>query len=63
MDYIEARKYIDDIMAGKGSIPGLSSIKNLLDLMDNPQNKVPVIHVAGTNGKGSAVAFISQVLV
>lgn len=63
MDYIEARKYIDDIMAGKGSIPGLSSIKNLLDLMDNPQNKVSVIHVAGTNGKGSAVAFISQVLV
>jgi dihydrofolate synthase/folylpolyglutamate synthase len=34
----------------------------LLDRLNNPQNQYPVIHVAGTNGKGSVCAMISTVL-
>ena len=41
---------------------GLSRIENLLTLLDNPQKKVPIIHVAGTNGKGSVCAYLSSIL-
>ncbi|MBN2602779.1 MAG: bifunctional folylpolyglutamate synthase/dihydrofolate synthase [Candidatus Thermoplasmatota archaeon] len=41
---------------------GLERIKNLLELMDNPQNYFRVIHVGGTNGKGSVCHFISSIL-
>ncbi len=41
---------------------GLERIKQLLDKLDNPQQKVPIIHIAGTNGKGSVCAYLSSVL-
>ncbi len=40
----------------------LSRIKTLLHAFENPQNKLPpVIHVAGTNGKGSTTAFLRAI--
>jgi dihydrofolate synthase/folylpolyglutamate synthase len=40
----------------------LSRIKDLLFHLDNPQLKLPpTIHVAGTNGKGSTVAFLKSI--
>ncbi|BDI15349.1 bifunctional folylpolyglutamate synthase/dihydrofolate synthase [Nostoc cf. commune SO-36] len=41
---------------------GLDRILNLLANLGNPHHQVPVIHVAGTNGKGSVCAYISSVL-
>ncbi|MFF2755071.1 bifunctional folylpolyglutamate synthase/dihydrofolate synthase [Psychrobacillus sp. NPDC058041] len=41
--------------------PGLESIQKALDKLGNPQNKQRVIHVAGTNGKGSTIAFLSAI--
>jgi dihydrofolate synthase/folylpolyglutamate synthase len=41
---------------------GLERIQQLLANLGNPQNRVPVIHVAGTNGKGSVCAYLSAVL-
>ena len=41
---------------------GLSRINNLLAALGNPQSKVPIIHVAGTNGKGSVCAYLSSIL-
>eukprot|EP00002_Diphylleia_rotans_P035252 TRINITY_DN7676_c0_g1_i2.p1 TRINITY_DN7676_c0_g1~~TRINITY_DN7676_c0_g1_i2.p1 ORF type:complete len:319 (+),score=71.51 TRINITY_DN7676_c0_g1_i2:45-1001(+) len=41
---------------------GLQRISGVLCKLGNPQNKVPIIHVAGTNGKGSVCAFLSSVL-
>lgn len=41
---------------------GLTRIVNLLNLLGNPQEKVPIIHVAGTNGKGSVCAYLSSIL-
>jgi dihydrofolate synthase / folylpolyglutamate synthase len=38
-----------------------ASVKLLADL-DNPQNRVPMIHVAGSNGKGSVCAYLSSIL-
>jgi len=41
---------------------GLDNIRKLLEFMDNPHRKLKYVHVAGTNGKGSTVAFISSIL-
>jgi dihydrofolate synthase / folylpolyglutamate synthase len=41
---------------------GLENISDLLDKMDNPQNKFHSIHIAGTNGKGSTAAYIDSIL-
>lgn len=38
----------------------LEAIKRVLDKIENPQDKIKVIHVAGTNGKGSTSNFISS---
>jgi len=41
---------------------GLERIKRLLAQLGNPHLHVPVIHVAGTNGKGSVCAYLSSIL-
>ncbi|MEZ2229035.1 MAG: folylpolyglutamate synthase/dihydrofolate synthase family protein [Microcoleus sp.] len=41
---------------------GLERIKQLLEKLDNPHQKVPIIHIAGTNGKGSVCAYLSSIL-
>ncbi len=41
---------------------GLERIQHLLANLGNPHHRVPVIHVAGTNGKGSVCAYLSSVL-
>ena len=41
----------------------LDRIKAVLNLLDNPQEKLKIIHVAGTNGKGSVCAMLNQILI
>ena len=41
---------------------GLNTIKTLLKSLGNPQHHVPIIHVGGTNGKGSVCAYLSSTL-
>ncbi len=61
MLYEEARVYLDQ--ASKcGSVLGLESISNLLKELDNPQDALTFIHIAGTNGKGSILAYMSAIL-
>ena len=40
----------------------LTNITKLCDALDNPQQKFPTIHIAGTNGKGSTAHLIASVL-
>lgn len=42
---------------------GLDTSRTLLQNLGNPHEQVPVIHVAGSNGKGSVCAYLSSVLV
>ncbi|MBW2107811.1 MAG: bifunctional folylpolyglutamate synthase/dihydrofolate synthase, partial [Deltaproteobacteria bacterium] len=42
---------------------GLASIRRLMKGLGNPQDRYRVIHVAGTNGKGSVAAMVSSILV
>ena len=41
---------------------GLERIQRLLADLGNPHHRVPILHVAGTNGKGSVCAYLSAVL-
>lgn len=45
-----------------GSILGLERMTRLLEALDNPQDDLKVIHVAGTNGKGSVCRYIYSIL-
>lgn len=45
-----------------GMRPGLERVEALLSLVDHPENKVPMIHIAGTNGKGSTVSYLKRML-
>ena len=45
-----------------GSKLGLHRMKRLLELLGNPHEKLKVIHVAGTNGKGSVCRYVYSVL-
>src|SRR5690625_4604326 len=53
--FFEAREQV-------GIKQGLARMERLLKSVDNPHLKVPVIHVAGTNGKGSTVTYLASIL-
>ncbi|ADH60527.1 FolC bifunctional protein [Thermoanaerobacter mathranii subsp. mathranii str. A3] len=61
MNYEEAISYIHGTYKF-GIKLGLENIRRLLSYMGNPQKSLKIIHVAGTNGKGSTSAFISNIL-
>lgn len=61
MDYLQSREYLNGLSA-KGSVLGLSRMRALLELLGNPQNELKFIHISGTNGKGSVLAYLSTIL-
>ena len=50
MNYEEARNYLDQVSKG-GSVLGLDNMRELLNRLRNPQDRLKFIHIAGTNGK------------
>jgi len=61
MDYEEACGYVKGA-AKTGIRPGLDRIRLLLHRLGDPQDLKPVIHVAGTNGKGSVCTYIASIM-
>ena len=61
MLYEEARVYLDHV-SKYGSVLGLDSIKGLLNKLGNPQQDLTFIQIAGTNGKGSILCYLSEIL-
>lgn len=61
MNYKEARDFLESTNK-YGSVLGLTTIKELLKRLDNPQDKLKVVHFAGTNGKGSTMAYLESIL-
>ena len=55
IDYITSKKTVE-------TAPGLHRIRALMEALGNPQREYPCLHVAGTNGKGSACAMAESVL-
>ena len=62
MTYEEAKLYIEEV-SRSGSILGLESIQNLMHELSDVQDKLRVIHIGGTNGKGSTGTFIESILI
>ncbi|HYE82558.1 MAG TPA: folylpolyglutamate synthase/dihydrofolate synthase family protein [Clostridia bacterium] len=61
MNYAEVVNHIETTMKF-GCRPGLERTAKLLDFLGNPHKKLRLIHVAGTNGKGSTTAMIASIL-
>ena len=61
MTYEEAKAYLEEV-SHSGIVLGLDTMQELLKRIGNPQEKLKFVHIAGTNGKGSALAFISTIL-
>lgn len=61
MNETEAMQYIAE-KNRLGSVLGLENIKELLRRLGNPQDHCRVVHIAGTNGKGSILAYMDAVL-
>lgn len=61
MNYAEARVYLDEV-SKYGSVLGLENMRELLDRLGNPQDDLKFIHISGTNGKGSVLAYLSTIL-
>ena len=61
MNYIDAMDFLEETKK-YGSQLGLTSIQNLMAELGNIQDEIPLVHIGGTNGKGSVGAMLSQVL-
>ncbi|WP_164730957.1 bifunctional folylpolyglutamate synthase/dihydrofolate synthase [Anoxybacter fermentans] len=59
MDYINS---FSKFKMGGGYRPGLERVKAALKELGNPEREVKIIHVAGTNGKGSTSAMMASIL-
>lgn len=61
MEYEEFETLLPVLGKGKMTL-GLDATRELMGLLGDPQDKVPTIHIAGTNGKGSTAIMIATIL-
>ena len=61
MLYKEALSYIMNI-SRYGSDYGLDRMQKACDILNNPEDSLKFVHVAGTNGKGSVTAYLTSIL-
>ena len=62
MNYQESREYIDRVTREIPSVLGLEHMRELMKRLGNPQEDLKYVHIAGTNGKGSVIAFLYSAL-
>jgi dihydrofolate synthase/folylpolyglutamate synthase len=62
MNYQEVIDYVYNLRRFGDMKLGLERIKFLLEKVENPEQKLKVIHVGGTNGKGSTAAMVASIL-
>ena len=60
--YEEAVEFLNERAAKLGMDFGLERIKTVLNMLGNPESKIPMIHIAGSNGKGSTLTFLKEIL-
>ena len=61
MNYRETLDYLEE-MSQLGSVPGLESTAELSRRLGNPQDSLFFVHIAGTNGNGSVLAYTYGIL-
>ena len=70
MNYADASAYLDEhvnlerlLGTGRPEAPSLERMQRLVSAMGDPQHVAPVIHITGTNGKGSTAQIVTRLLV
>lgn len=63
MNFNECMEFINSFSKSGKPVTDLSRAENLMRIIGNPEKKLKFIHVAGTNGKGSTVEYISNALI
>lgn len=61
MTYQECVEYILSVPLFATKL-GTDNLNRILDIMGHPEKSYPVVHVAGTNGKGSTCSFLASIL-
>ncbi|MGN0330958.1 MAG: bifunctional folylpolyglutamate synthase/dihydrofolate synthase [Kineothrix sp.] len=61
MKYKDAMEYMEE-MGKYGSVLGLEGMRELCRRLGDPQQELKFVHIAGTNGKGSVLAYVSTAL-
>lgn len=59
--YEDAIRFLDGLDVSAMKL-GLERIRKLMETLGNPQDSLPMVHIAGTNGKGSVTAMLSSIL-
>ena len=55
-------KYLAGLSAAHTKRPGLERINTMLEHLGHPERDYEIVHIVGTNGKGSTAQFIASVL-
>jgi len=63
LDYLGGHVNMERDVAPRSAARRLDRVRRLVELMGDPQNSYPIIHVTGTNGKGSVARMITALLV
>ena len=59
---MDIQKYIEGLSKGKKDNLSVGNVKYFMNKLGNPQAKLKFIHVTGTNGKGSVVEMLNNIL-
>ena len=66
-EIMKIQEYIQDLIAGKSQLKNenqsVEKMKIVMEKLENPQNKLKYIHVTGTNGKGSVIEMLNNILI
>ena len=60
---MDIQKYIEGLSKGKKDNLSVENVKFFMNKLGNPQAKLKFIHVTGTNGKGSVVEMLNNILI
>ena len=60
--YEDARMFLDERAARLGMDFGLERMEQVLKRLGNPEREIPMVHIAGSNGKGSTLTFLKEIL-
>lgn len=62
MTFDKTIEYLNEL-SFRGSVLGLANMQSLNDALCHPADDIPVVHIAGTNGKGSVTEYIKNILI
>lgn len=62
LEWLEGHVNLEAIVAGRADAPSLEGMSELVGLMGDPQDAYPVVHITGTNGKGSTARMVTSLL-